>query len=179
MMPGQGASPALAATPRPRWRCALLAALPQAAAPRRHASRPAPDQPACAAPARPPQPLRDLGEELAWLQRTFPPCVARHIVEAVRSAPHFTILVLQKLVPHKAGLVRGEQHFQVACRHLAAMYAMYLGRQTCLQGGPLPFFHGGGGSLPAPRITVEQFFTADGAARLPAPACISSLLRLP
>ncbi len=65
------------------------------------------------------QALRKLeadSEELEWLQRTFPACVARQIISAVESQPHFTILVLQRLVPHKAMQVHGERNFKRLCR---------------------------------------------------------------
>jgi hypothetical protein len=52
------------------------------------------------------------------------------------------------------------------CRQLAALYAMYLGRPSCLPGAPKPFFHNGDGSAPGslatPQIIVEQYLTADG-----------------
>ncbi len=40
---------------------------------------------------------------------------------------------------------------------------MYLGRQRCLLGDPKPFFHGGPDTLPTPTITVQQYFSKDGA----------------
>jgi hypothetical protein len=65
------------------------------------------------------QALRKLepdSDELKWLQRTFPACIAHHIISAVESQPHFTILVLQRLVPHKAMQVHGQQNFEKLCR---------------------------------------------------------------
>jgi hypothetical protein len=119
-------------------------------------------------------PLEEGSEELAWLQRTFPPCVARHIMEAVSRQPHFTILVLQDLASHKVALLQGEQIFQLACRHLAAMYAFYLGRQTCLQGAPQPFFHEGEGRLRTVQLEVQQYWSAAGGQRCQA-SCVARL----
>lgn len=108
------------------------------------------------------QPFDSSPEHLAWLRDTFPACAVERITRAMREEPHFTILVMQRLLLHRASQVHGEERFGALCNMLSGMYAMYLGRQSCLAGAPQPVFSGKGGGLPTPRMVVQQFFSDTG-----------------